>query len=70
MAEFQNYILTFKAVLLIILNCLLVSDFFKLILWHSKNLNANSFFISMATAIIENYLQTEIALYDFKNKIN
>ena len=28
------------------------------------------FFISMARAIIENYLQTETALYDFKNKIN
>ncbi len=69
-AEFQKYILTFKAVLLIILNCLLVSDFFKLILWHSKNLNAIGFFISMAAAIIGNYLQTEIALYDFKNKIN
>ncbi len=28
------------------------------------------FFISLAIAKIGNYLQTETALYDFKNKIN
>jgi len=28
------------------------------------------FFISTATARIGNYLQTETALYDFKNKVN
>lgn len=28
------------------------------------------FFISMAIAVIGNYLQTEKTFYDFKNKIN